>query len=708
MKNNHTEEQKLYTGSIKQKFILFSLVFFMVIVAGGGFAFFLSMKGIIHNNKKSELSDIVIIQRITLESSVNGEIAIVMKMADSPLIKRYFQNPNDRELERIAFEEIAGYRRAFVGNTVFWLNDEDKRFHSDDAYVFTLDATDPDNYWYLMTLNETERYNFNINYNPDLDVTNLWINAPVFNENRRPIGILGTGIDLTAFVNSLYAGYTGTGELYFFNEAGEITGAKDASLIVEKVTLDQELGENGAKILDWVRENTIDDVYTFTSQEGEIAVSRVPALGWYVAVVQTLTTKDYLETGITFLFVSMIGVIALIFIFFNILVLNSLKPISGMVKVLNHISANWDLTQRCAVQRKDEIGNLANLFNETVEHIRGLLSGIKNETRSLENTGEDLASNMTETAAAINQIAANIQSMKNQVASQAGEVNDAGAVMERIMEGLDKLNEHIAVQAESVSQSSSAIEEMLANIRSVAETLIKNTGNINSLGDSSQTGRRDLQTVSQDIKEIARESEGLLEINSVMETIASQTNLLSMNAAIEAAHAGEAGKGFAVVAGEIRKLAENSREQSKTISEVLKKIKTSIDAITKSTDIVLERFEAIAGDVEIVSNQESQIRTAMEEQETGSRQILEAVGQLNSITGLVKSASSDMAANSKNVINQSLSLKRITEEVAGGMDEMTIGADQINKAVSTVNEISVKNKRNIDDLSRAIAKFKVE
>ena len=199
-----------------------------------------------------------------------------------------------------------------------------------------------------------------------------------------------------------------------------------------------------------------------------------------------------------------------------------------------------------------------------------------------------------------------------------------------------------------------------------------------------------------------------MEINSVMENIASQTNLLSMNAAIEAAHAGEAGKGFAVVADEIRKLAENSGEQSKTISAVLKKIKASIDTITKSTGIVLERFETITKDVETVSNQEAQIRSAMEEQETGSRQILEAVGQLNSVTGQVKTASAEMAADSEDVISQSASLKRITEEVGGGMDEMAIGADQINLAVNKVNEISVTNKDNIAILKKGIANFRLD
>jgi methyl-accepting chemotaxis protein len=214
--------------------------------------------------------------------------------------------------------------------------------------------------------------------------------------------------------------------------------------------------------------------------------------------------------------------------------------------------------------------------------------------------------------------------------------------------------------------------------------------------------------VSTDIQEIARESEGLLEINAVMENIASQTNLLSMNAAIEAAHAGEAGKGFAVVADEIRKLAESSAEQSKTISGVLKKIKGSIDKIIKGTDNVLLKFEAIEGGVKTVSDQTQNIRSAMEEQEIGSRRILEVISALNEITRQVKSGSVEMLDGSKEVIQESKNLEMATQEITNGMNEMAAGAEQINAAVTRVNAISGQNKENIDVLVQEVSKFKVE
>jgi len=383
-------------------------------------------------------------------------------------------------------------------------------------------------------------------------------------------------------------------------------------------------------------------------------------------------------------------------------------PIGKISVMLKEISmGEGDLTGRIETDKHDEISELAGYFNKTLDKIRNLIVVIKGEVANLHSIGGNLASNMQQTAEAVHHITSNLEAVNKKVTSQSASVSETSATMEQVTANIGKLGQNVEAQTESVARSSSAIEEMLANVDNVTQTLGRNAESVQELIKVSDDGRESLQKVTQDIREIARESEGLLEINSVMENISSQTNLLSMNAAIEAAHAGEAGKGFAVVAGEIRKLAESAAQQSKTISDVLMKIKTSIDTITGSTNTALEKFQVVDERVRAVSEQETNIHRAMEEQGHDSRQILEAVGRLNELTQMVKRGSIEMLEGSKDVIMESRNLEKATVEISNGMNEMANSAGQINSAVSQVEAISKTNKDSIDTLFTEVSKFKV-
>jgi len=383
-----------------------------------------------------------------------------------------------------------------------------------------------------------------------------------------------------------------------------------------------------------------------------------------------------------------------------------LTPITLLKQTLDD-TARGDLTKRLPEQGTDEIAQASLSFNQTMEALGKMIASVKRQAGTLSEIGNDLANNMTTTASAMNQIAANIQNIKGRVLNQSASVTETNATMEQVTVNINKLNGNVERQTGAVGQAAIELEQVIANIKTVTETLAKNAASMEDLQESSETGKSSLHEVAANIQEVARESEGLLSINAVMENIASQTNLLSMNAAIEAARAGESGKGFAVVSSEIRKLAESSSEQSRTIGEVLKKISDSIDKITRSTENVMEKFDAIDLGVRTVAEQEESIRNAMVEQSNGGERVMQAAGQVGEITQQVKGGALEMQEGSKEVVQESKNLEKLTQEITNGMNEMVAGTEQVNRAVNNVSELSGRTKENIASLVQAISWFKV-
>jgi len=351
-----------------------------------------------------------------------------------------------------------------------------------------------------------------------------------------------------------------------------------------------------------------------------------------------------------------------------------------------------------AVVTQTPEGDLTIQISVTIKREAALLSGISAE----------LVSNMNETVLANNEVNASIKNIKERIVTQAESVARRGKLITKIIENVNKLNGYRERQSDSISYSSSAMEEMLANVSSVTQTLVSNSKNVDELTGASEAGRAGLQEVANDIQEIARESEGLLAINAVMENIASQTNLLSMNAAIQAAHAGDAGRGFKVVADEVRKLAVSSSEQSKTIGAVLKKMKSSIDKITESTKNVLNKFEAIDSRIRVVAQQEENIRESMEEQGKGSKQILTAIGAMNDATREVENGVKETLEIFKEMAEEGKKLAAATQGVNSGVEDMSCGAERIDAAVRKVDEISKKTSEAIDALLKEVLRLKVD
>jgi len=532
----------------------------------------------------------------------------------------------------------------------------------------------------------------------------ITLSMTVFDGDGSDIGVAADDVAVNVMREMINAmrGFPGQ-EMYIINADGLFITHEDINAVMEK-DLFKELN------LDKYRASVLGSAEFFNIDKNIfIYSSAIPHTGWILIsmIPSSVIFKDIntLIIRLVILSIAMLAVVVFVLVFFVAGKISS--PIKAIHSALEKVK-DGDLTVQVAVKSQDEIGELSGFFNMTMEKIRNLIVAIKGEATNLSNIGGDLASHMQQTAEAVHHITANIEVIKEKVTGQSASVSQAGATMEQVTANIDKLGKNVEAQTESVSRSSSAIEEMLANIENVTQTLGRNAESVQELIKVSDIGRNSLQKVTQDIKEIEQESKGLLEINSVMENIAGQTNLLSMNAAIEAAHAGESGKGFAVVAGEIRKLAESASQQSKTISDVLRKIKNSIDTITGSTNMAMEEFQAVDERVRAVSEQETNIHNAMEEQGNGSRQILESIGRLNELTQMVKRGSIEMLEGSKEVITESRNLEEVTAEISNGMNEMAGGAGKIDFAVNQVKEISKTNKDSIDTLFAEVSKFRVE
>ncbi|MDO4505824.1 MAG: methyl-accepting chemotaxis protein [Spirochaetales bacterium] len=430
---------------------------------------------------------------------------------------------------------------------------------------------------------------------------------------------------------------------------------------------------------------------------------------WTLGIIIPETYFNRMTTNIMSRVIPSTAVVIVVILLLALLILRRfVAPMRATANALKNIAAGeGDLTVSLPVQHTDEIAEIAYYFNQTIEKIRSTLKVAAGSSKGVSQVSENLFNDVTAEQSTINSIKKLIDGLHGEITNQNASISETAGAIDQMTMTISNLDSAINTQSENINTSSAAIEQMIANIDSVTKILVKNQDLINKMEAKSEAVKDAITASSKLTGEISNESNSLLEASAVIQNIAGQTNLLAMNAAIEAAHAGESGKGFAVVADEIRKLAEESAQQSKNITSVLQAFKEKIEEIAtgtaKTENDFMESFELTTA----VKQQEEVIMSAMKEQSAGSSQVIQAVSVISASNSHVKQGSAEMLETGRKIQKVMQSLTESSSAIGNNIEEIDEGVTRFEQSIADVGGIARETTNKVVDLNKELGRFKV-
>jgi methyl-accepting chemotaxis protein len=383
------------------------------------------------------------------------------------------------------------------------------------------------------------------------------------------------------------------------------------------------------------------------------------------------------------------------------------EPITETATVLQDMEGG-NLTLRLPpIKQKNEIGRMRRMVNSFAETMNLMIATTRQNISSLNQVASELDTSSNTISQEIKQISENSVGLSRHAKVQKKTVNDTVTTMNTMIELIADLSKRIDEQNEAVSQSSVAVEQMIANIKSITQNVDKFGTSFNNLSTDSESGNKIINEVIELMQTVSVESEKLLDTNKVIEDVATQTNLLSMNAAIEAAHAGTAGRGFAVVADEIRKLSESTTKQSNNIRETLTRVIERIQTVSEASKNAGKVFSGIVEKISADNAIVTEIKGAMEEQSAGSQQMVSALGNIKNTTQTIISSSATMNTGVSAAGKQVAELERLADGLERGTAEIELSTQKISESSKKLTIMAADNRTFASTLSMTTERFKV-
>lgn len=347
------------------------------------------------------------------------------------------------------------------------------------------------------------------------------------------------------------------------------------------------------------------------------------------------------------------------------------------VKLALQKVAEGDLTQRIKIKRKDEFGQLENSFNDMSEQMSQLISDVDSKSKTIVSVAGNISTITDETKNNTNMVMEAIHNIALGATDQAGSTQQAVNEVENLAKSLNETKQHV----DNINEMSGSTGRLSEQGKQMVNLLIDKSG---LTMDKSKTTMKVMDEVMSSIDKINY-------ISDVIADITSQTNLLSLNASIEAARAGDAGRGFAVVADEIRQLADQSRKSTDEIKSIINEV------VARATQAEQEMKE----NNDLIEEQQNAINDTQKLFEEISDSINELIRGLSEIAGLNK----QMESNKEAVVGEMTSIASVSEESAAAAEEVNASVDQVNNTMEDIVNYTSELNGIADQLKIAIGKF---